>query len=162
LAWPHAFAWAFTLAGLATLTNRPAACRYEARASEYGPVASRQKWTAAPAACRSAQASRAAWPSGSLANRLAHARPPGPGGQASRVALLTSIPTKCVAAVVAVPMASLPSASRCGVALARVARGVASEVEERRRPGRTLVPEVGCLIRCLRLVRPPGVASSAG
>jgi len=29
----------------------------------------------------------------------------------------------------------------------------------RRRPARYLVREVGCLIRCKRLIRPPGVAS---
>lgn len=33
---------------------------------------------------------------------------------------------------------------------------VASEVEEHRRPVRHLVREVGCLMRCMRLIRPPG------
>src|SRR5262249_49405534 len=42
LAWPHALAWALTLAGFTTLTSSPAACRYAATPSEYGPVASRQ------------------------------------------------------------------------------------------------------------------------
>src|SRR5439155_13770221 len=87
LAWPQAFMWALTRAGLATLTTRPAPCRKVAMAAEYGPVASMQKWTAPPGACRSAQARRAAWPRASLANRLARVAPPGPRRPASRVAL---------------------------------------------------------------------------
>src|SRR5262249_27245930 len=42
LALPHGLAWALTLAGFTTLTSSPAACRYAAPPSEYGPVASRQ------------------------------------------------------------------------------------------------------------------------
>jgi hypothetical protein len=62
-------------------------------ASEDGPVASRQKCRAAPAACRSAQARRAAWPRGSLPKAVSRAFPSGRSRQASRESLLTSIPT---------------------------------------------------------------------
>ena len=65
----------------------------------------------------------------------------------------TSIP---ITAVAAVPTASLPSCPRMRGRPGGAARGVASEVEEHRRPVRDLVHELGCLIRCMRLVRPPG------
>src|SRR5581483_6197483 len=65
----------------------------------------------------------------------------------------TSIPTECVAAV---PTASLPSASRCGVALAP--SGPRGSVRGRGAPAAG--PHSGSrgqrLIRCMRLLRPPG------
>jgi hypothetical protein len=73
---------------LTTLTCRPAAARAVAGTSEYGPVVSMQKWTGAPAACRSAQASRAACPFGSLAKVCSFARPGGRSRQASRVSVV--------------------------------------------------------------------------
>jgi len=39
-------------------------------------------------------------------------------------------------------------------------RVVASEVEEHRRPAATWFARSGCLMRCMRLIRPPGVAST--
>src|SRR5262249_10763388 len=126
---PQAFAYALTRAGLATLTRRPASCRWVAIPSESGPVASRQKWTTVPGASWSAQASRAAWPLGSLANRFGRVAPPGPSRQASSVSLDTSIPAKCVAVLSAVPTASLPSGSRMRGRLGVSRPGMASEVE---------------------------------
>src|SRR5262245_61720985 len=124
-----------------------------ARASSYPPDASIPKWVSAPGAWPSAQARRAANPPGLLGKVWSRAFPSGVRRQASRVALETSIPTTVVAAV---PTAPLPSSSRMRGRLGGVARGVASEVEEHRRPVRHLVREVGCLIRRMRLIRPPG------
>ena len=67
-----------------------------------------------------------------------------------------SVPITAVAVEAAVPTVALPSCSRMRGRLGGVARLVASEVEEHRRPGRHRVREVGCLMRGMRLIRPPG------
>ena len=98
------------------------------------------KRAADPPACRSAQASRAACPAGVLGNPFSRAAPSAASRPASRVAFDTSMPATVVAGGAhGVPPLRLTDAGSGRVA----ARRVASEVEERRRPGRHLVHEVG-------------------
>src|SRR5262249_40588463 len=125
-----------TRAGFTTLMGRLASAKARGGASLYGPGASRQEGHG-PAAGRSGPGGQAAAPPGGLGEEGRPGRGPGARRQASRVSLLTSIPTK----VVGWPTASSPQAHGCGVS-AGAAPGRASEVEERRRSGRHLVPEV--------------------